>query len=401
MFLFLLVGLFQLVPLPHGLLKVLSPATALLYEKLGFSSGFHPLSQSVYSTTAALLQWGAYAGAFALVATFSPTAGALKNERWIVVLVAAVFVVAFLEAIYGLYSGFNRIDSFLWFDRPTAPGVVSGTFINPDHFAGFVNMAILVSLGLFTAYWGAFRRRRGRRTKEALLAFASSGRAVYLWLLVLGLLVMMLASSFSLSRMGHLSLLAGLVFMVIAYSMKKLNILALLLILVVGGALLWGGWKGLDPVVAKWGNMDSKAYWARLSIWTGAATLSRTFPALGTGLGTFELAYAPYEPDVPDATIAAHTHNDYLQTLTETGLAGFIPWVVFYGIFLYSSIRLWLGRHDVYVRGIGAGGIAATLAMLIHSLADFNLQIPSNALLFFIVMGLTWRTVNSDFRRRV
>jgi O-antigen ligase len=271
---------------------------------------------------------------------------------------------------------------------------VSGTWINPDHFAGFMNMGILCSLGLFTAYW-SISRRKGRRTKDALLAFASSGRGVYLWLFVLSLLVMLLASTFSLSRMGHLSLLAGLAFMVIIYSLKKLNLLSLVLIFIVGGAVLWASWKGLDPVIAKWEGMDS-SYWARLSIWSGAAEISQKFPAFGAGLGTFELANAPYEPD---ATIAAHTHNDYLQTVSETGLAGFIPWAGFFVLFLYSSIRLWLTRHDVYVRGIGAGGLAATIAMLVHSFADFNLQIPSNTLLLFIVMGLTWHVLNSDFRQ--
>jgi O-antigen ligase len=398
LFLFLLVGLFQLVPLPWGLLKILSPETAALYGKLGFSSGFLPLSQSVYSTTTSLLQWGAYVAIFALVTTFSPSVTALRNGRWIVAVVSCVFAIALLEAVYGLYSGLNRSNTFLWFDRPTGATVISGTWINPDHFAGFINMAIFCSLGLFAAYLGQ-SRRTGRRMRKALIALASSGNGAYLWFLALGLLVMIVASIFSVSRMGHASLLVGFVLVVIAYSLRRLNVLALILIVVMGGAVLWAGWKGLDPAIARWEKLDTE-YWARLSIWTGAVDISRRFPAFGSGLGTFELAYAPYEPDTPGATVAVHAHNDYLETISEAGLAGFIPWVVFFALFLYSSIRLWLSRRSAFVRGIGAGGLAATVAMLTHSFADFNLQIPSNALLLFIIMGLTWRTLNSEFREK-
>ncbi len=81
------------------------------------------------------------------------------------------------------------------------------------------------------------------------------------------------------------------------------------------------------------------------------------------------------------------------SSFSEVGLAGFIPWLAFFLLFLVFTVRAWFRRRNTFSIFIGAGGLAATVALLTHSLADFNLQIPANAMLLFLVMGLTWRAV--------
>ncbi len=395
--LFLVVGFFQLVPLPMGMVRIISPGIAGLYEKLGVSSGFHPLTLSVYATTATLLKWSAYAAVFLLVAAFHPRGHRLSRGRWITILLFAIFAVAFFEAIYGLYLALNRSDSILWFTRASGVGAVAGTWINPDHLAGYMNMAILCTLGLFASYAG-IRRRRDHGVGEAVIRFASSGRALLFWILGFGLAVMILATTFSLSRMGHVSLFTGLLFMITLYLFRRLNTLTVILMVVVGLAVLWVMWKGLEPVVAKWSNVHNALYADRLQIWKGTLGLVSTYPILGTGPGTFELAFPPFKPATFGITVYDHAHNDYLEVLSETGIAGFVTWVVFFLAFIYSATKAWFRRHDVFARGIGAGGIAATVTIMVHSLADFNLQIPANALLLFVVMGITWRALHTSFQ---
>jgi len=92
-----------------------------------------------------------------------------------------------------------------------------------------------------------------------------------------------------------------------------------------------------------------------------------------------------------------HAHNDYLEFLSEVGLIGFIPWLAFFLLFLASSVRALLTRRSRYSIFLGASGLAAIVALLVHSLADFNLQIPANAMLLFLIMGLTWRVVHTSF----
>jgi O-antigen ligase len=213
---------------------------------------------------------------------------------------------------------------------------------------------------------------------------------------------MVLALIFSMSRMGQFSLLAGVFFVGVLYIAALMKrgrgsgttlLVAGLLVLCLGG--LWGVWKGLGPVEDRWSAIAS-SYEDRSVVWQSTVKLFRNFKLVGTGLGAYELAYPPYKPDGLGATIMDHAHNDYLEFLSEVGLAGFIPWLAFFLVFLIFTIRAWFRRRNAFSIFIGAGGLVAALALLIHSLADFNLQIPANAMLLFLVMGLTWRAANSS-----
>ena len=396
LFVFLAVALFQLVPLPFGMMKVLSPATVSLYHKLGISVGLHPLTLSVYDTTIMLLKWSAYLGVFFLVATFMPAKQALKRGNWIQILCFALFVIGFGEALYGFYSYFQGSESLLWFERHHYKDSVTGTYINRNHFAGFMNMCILVSSGILVSY-----SSRSLRRYEGLVGLfrrlASSKRTAPVYFLLLGILAMILATIFSLSRMGQFSLAVGLALILMLYASKGMKGSTFIIASLACLGLLWGAWKGLDPVGLRWRAVEKELYEGRMVIWQRTFDLFKNYWITGTGLGTYELAYPPYKLSHLGAEIYDHAHNDYLEVMSETGLSGFIPWVLFFATFLYASIRKWFMRHDILARGIGAGGIAATIAMMYHSFADFNLQIPANALVLFIIMGLTWRTLHSSF----
>ena len=399
LFLFLLVCLFQMVPLPLAFLQKISPGTAALYARLGLSLTQHstlntqhflmPLTLSLSTTSAALLKWITYASVFFIAATLAPSDWGFSPQAWTTWLFVALFVIGFAEAVYGLYVYLNQSDHLLWFKKKYYLDCVTGTYVNRNHFAGLVELCIPVSVGLL-----ASRISSGR----------SAGSVLYLYFLVLGLVIMVLALIFSMSRMGQFSLITGAVFVGALYMMALMKrrgrqggtlLVALLLVLCLGG--LWGVWKGLGPVEDRWSTIAS-SYEDRSVVWQSTMKLFRNFPLAGTGLGTYELAYPPYKTDKLSATIMDHAHNDYLEFLSETGLAGCIPWLAFFLLFLCLSVRAWFRRRNTFSIFIGAGGLAAVFALLVHSLADFNLQIPANAMLLFLVMGLTWRVVNTSLR---
>jgi four helix bundle protein len=397
LFLFLLFCLFQMVPLPFTLLQKLSPGAAALYARLGFSSTQHstlntqhflmPLTLSLSVTSAALLKWLAYGSVFFLAATFTPQGWGFSPQTWITWLFVALFVIGFAEAVYGLYIYLNQSDQLLWFRKKYYTDCVTGTYVNRNHFAGLMELSIPISVGLFASRIGLGKRERG---------------VLSLYFLFLGLVIMVLALIFSMSRMGQFSLIVGAIFVGALYMMALMKrrgrrggtlLIASLLVLCLGG--LWGVWKGLEPVEDRWSAIAS-SYEDRSVVWQSTMKLFHNFPLVGTGLGTYELAYPPYKPDKLGATIMDHAHNDYLEFLSEVGLAGFIPWLAFFLLFLCLTVRAWFRRRNTFSIFIGAGGLAAAFALLLHSLADFNLQIPANAMLLFLVMGLTWRTVNSS-----
>jgi len=198
--------------------------------------------------------------------------------------------------------------------------------------------------------------------------------------------------------MAHLSLAAAVLFVLLLMAATKTRHAALpiVLALVLGLGCLWGMWKGLAPVEERWQTIET-SYEDRFLVWQTTFTLIKHFPLTGTGLGTYELAYPPYKPQKFGAMIMDHAHNDYLEFLSEVGLIGFIPWLAFFLLFLASSVRALLTRRSRYSIFLGASGLAAIVALLVHSLADFNLQIPANAMLLFLIMGLTWRVVHTSF----
>ena len=397
LFLFLLFSLFQMAPLPFSFLQKMSPNTAGLYQRLGLARAFGPgsmphalgpllpLSLSLSATSAALLKWLAYASIFFVIATFTGQETGLFPQAWITWLLVAVFIIGFADAIYGLYAYLNQSDSLLWFKKKYYADCVTGTYINRNHFAGLMNMCIPVSIGLFVS-------RITSRVK--------AGRFLFLYFLCAGIIVMVLGLIFSMSRMAQLSLVAAvlLVLLLMIATKTRHAALPIILALVLGLGFLWGMWKGLAPVEDRWQTIET-TYEDRSLVWQTTLKLIKRFPLTGTGLGTYELAYPPYKPQKLGATIMDHAHNDYLEFLSEAGLIGFIPWLAFFLLFLISSVRALLKRRNPYSIFLGASGLAAIMALLVHSLADFNLQIPANAMLLFLLMGLTWRVVNTSRER--
>jgi len=126
--------------------------------------------------------------------------------------------------------------------------------------------------------------------------------------------------------------------------------------------------------------------------------LIRDFPLFGSGLGTFEIVYRQYQTTLVE-NVVDHAHNDYLEFAANTGFIGaavlFMP--IFY--LLQRMIVAFLeDRHD-YRRSITLGCIGGTLTILLHSLADFNLQIPANALVFAVILGIGYRVAILDPRQ--
>lgn len=393
--LFLLVGFFQIIPLPAWLLRFMSPGTSALYGKLGIDRiGMLPLTVSTALTASALLNWCCYGGLIVLLATWNLNIGSREDQRWLLLPAYAIFAIGLIESVYGLYSAVNHSESLFWFTRTRNVGIVSGTYINPDHLAGLFDMAIPISMGLFFYHGGMLLRRYGHSAR-GIVSLLGSKRSLGIWFLFLGIVIMILAHIYTLSRMGHISIIFALALMIILYSRRRLKtpIVGAMTLLLAGG--LWAVWDGLGSVTAKWTTFQN-SFQGRYDIWKGALSLFINSPIAGTGLGTFRLAYPQYKATVFNAAIYDHAHNDYLEILTDTGLIGFVPWIVFFCLFLCFVTRDWFRNESFLAKTVGAGCIAGVIAALLHSLADFNLQIPANAAILFIIMGITWRIVARD-----
>jgi O-antigen ligase len=107
----------------------------------------------------------------------------------------------------------------------------------------------------------------------------------------------------------------------------------------------------------------------------------------GVGVGHFQDRFRQYQTFHPEY-LFDHAHNDFLETIAEWGIPAAVGFWGFIMFVLVSAVRTFLGPGPSETRGILLACIGAIFSILVHSLADFNLQIPSNAMLFFTFIGI-------------
>jgi O-antigen ligase len=302
------------------------------------------------------------------------TSSDLRLVRFFRILV----VIGVLEALLGLFQFFVSPGWIFGYVNPFYP--TTGTLINPNHFAGLIEMLTPAAFGL--AYIGYCRDRDLSRT--------------YLYLLAIGL--MGLAVVFSLARMGLFSLLATLCFLAVVLrycsAHRKIGIA-----LAVGAvALLAAGalWIGVDAIVQRYSALtgeDALFREGRLVVYGDAVRMIREHP-FGVGVGNFQDVYRKYQTYRPDL-LYDHAHNDYLEFAAEWGLP---LAMAFWSLVLFvvvRNVRLLAIATSPEHRGILLACSGGIFSLLLHSMTDFNLQIPSNAMLFFALIGISLG-MNSD-----
>jgi O-antigen ligase len=127
----------------------------------------------------------------------------------------------------------------------------------------------------------------------------------------------------------------------------------------------------------------------RATIWKDTIRLIDIHPWVGTGLGTFSIAYPAVQTSF-EGRLVSHAHNDYLEFASELGIPAAL--LLFGGIFylLLQSARSFRRNENRLDRIVALGCFGSILSILLHSLTDFNLQIPANALVFAVVLGMTY-----------
>jgi O-antigen ligase len=399
MALFVLLMALQLVPMPPEVLERISPGTAgRLTGLFGPGAGWRPLSLAPYETLQELLLWASYLGIFFVAATLRLPPPGLQpgsDVRWIRSVVVVLALVGFGEALYGLWQYFSRAELIMGWSRPYA-GCATGTFVNRNHFAGYLNMTLFLTLGLLMVQWPRLLVPDGRLSGlRGRLFLMDDRRTLYLFVLLMAAVTVVLAIVFSLSRSGVATLAFGLALMSAFAGWARLprGLRPLLLVAVLG--FTWSWWKGLDPLLARFMELPGDV--ARLEIWRSSLPLVREFPAFGSGAGSFRWVFAPVQGHIFGSSIVDHAHQDYIELMLVTGVIGIVLFLWFWGQWFCATFRQWSRRHHPGVRGVAAGGGAAVSTLLLHGLTDFNWQIPANAWTTFLIAGMCFNLVHAEY----
>jgi O-antigen ligase len=123
----------------------------------------------------------------------------------------------------------------------------------------------------------------------------------------------------------------------------------------------------------------------------------------GVGPGAYQRGFTAYKDSALRPLFYDHAHNDYLQLLGEYGAIGALIMTIIVGVVLVRLIRAFTKRGDIVVRGALFASLTGVTAMMIHSLVEFNFQIPANALYFWVLVGVgiaATRVKRAKVRRR-
>jgi len=391
----LLLAVVQLTPLPAAWWGAVAghAVYAEALETLGLqTAGWRPLSVSPDATAASLLAAIPWVAAFLLAYLAS-----LQQLR---VLMRAVVAVAFLEVVLGLLQASGGQHSPLYFGVMTY-GPPVGTFANRNHFANYLAMALAGYIWL--AYEAAHEARHSRASRARLPGAFTSRHVLAIWTsgglaLVLGILLSRSRGAvlFGLSMAGVALALAA--FRLLGLSRGWRFAAALGTVLVVAGTALVGFDQATSRISADQ-LAGSAAFRGELALTSLKGAWA--FWPWGSGWGTYDLAYQQFQP----ATLPVypnHAHHDYVEMLFEGGILFVLIAVGF--VWLAGRRALLLVRTVLRERKLDRNAMAATLCglgllgLLLHSLVEFNMRIPANAILGALLAGAYLRPLPTGRR---
>jgi O-antigen ligase len=320
-----------------------------------------------------------------MVMVYFLVAYALPPEPGKKVLGFALVGIGFIEATYGLseFILHKPLLQLTWVDLPRSIQRVTGTLVNYNHFAGLMEMCIFLGFGLMMAVG----------TKEKVLSEQLAKRM----LLAIPCGIMILALILSLSRGGWASFILGALFFLAIFLWKEhplwSRILAIaLMVLVLIGAFIMG--VNREPLIKRFESLEALyqepehvSSDTRISIWKSSAAMIRDHPWTGTGWGTYRSAYPSYRRDYFFRGVA-FAHNDYLQIAAGMGLPGLFFFMLFLFMLFREGFHVMRTRDQEFWAQAMPGVMAALFVILFHELVDFNLMIPSNAMVFFALAGI-------------
>ena len=272
-------------------------------------------------------------------------------------------------AMFALVQSMTSNGKLYWLRAPRFGGWIYGPYVNHNHYAGLMELLLPIPLVFFLT-------QRSQGWQKVMAAVAAGVMATTIFL--------------SGSRGGMAAFLVQIAVLAVVLMKERrshrTNIGLGLFLLMVIGLLIWLGGRELTTRVASI-NLEARKELSggvRTAIDRDGLRMFAHRPVLGWGLGEFPDVYPRYRSFYTNFFIN-QAHNDYLQLLVEMGALGFATMIWFVTQLYRNAVRK-IGNWSQDINGaIALAAMLGCTGILSHSFIDFNLQIPANAALFYVI----------------
>ncbi|ABA57989.1 probable binding-protein-dependent transport system protein [Nitrosococcus oceani ATCC 19707] len=397
----LLIPLLQLIPLPPQFWAEFLPGRAFYADGLR-----HALGEQFFSGHWRPLALIPSYGEAAWLALLPPVAVFLAvrslSSQQLQRLIYLFLAMATFQAVLGLIQYGAGPESIFRLGNQHYRDSAVGTYVSRNHLAGLLEMALPLALALLMATVGQSSQLAYQRGgwRQRLLAWGNRrGNRSMLYAAIA--LVILLGIIFTRSRAGILLAMVGLFLSFLAFAGKIGNrkTYGTVGVLVFAGSIL-AIEIGLAPVFNRFAALDEPMQEGRWGIFSGTLGAIGEFFPVGSGSGSFAAVFQRFQPADFVGGFVHRAHNDYLEWLLVGGLP--VAVLIIAGLLLYfwQWFKVWRGNHDSSFSFIQIGAGIGLLLLLLHTLVDFNLHIPANAIFFAFLLGIFFHPPKARERRR-
>lgn len=302
----------------------------------------------------------------------------LHGQEEMQALVFTLIGVGTFISMYAVYQ-FITDSPFVWHLRKPAGYMhrATGSFICPNHLAGFLELALPLSLACLIT--GRFKP-----LTKVFIGYAA--------------LAMLAGLAVTVSRAGWVSAgisVAILFLLLLKNPTYRIPSAAMLMLMAAGVAFFVSKTdqpgRRLGEIIASGGTLGD----TRPQLWKGAQGVWNENRTWGAGPGQFDEAWRKHRP--PDIQMRPlYAHNDYLNTLADYGTAGLGLVALSLAALGWGVVRVWkfvqrggdIASRQSNRSALVLGAAIGLIAILVHSLADFNMHIPANALTAVVLMAI-------------
>lgn len=319
--------------------------------------------------------------------------GLFNTRKRLTALLSVLIISGTFQAFYGSAMVLSNIEWLFGIPKEDYIGKATGTFVNRNHLAGYLEMTIAIGIGLMLA----LREDKPFRWINVLELLLSPKARIRM-----ALIIMVIGLVMTQSRMGNTAFFASLIIVgaifILVTSKNRLRNSLILVSFIIIDLIVISQYFGLERLKDRLVNTqvsisqeEGQLFFdindLRGLAFTNAIPLAQEKPFTGQGAGSFEVVFMGYAGPNFGGHFD-HAHNDYLQFWIEFGLIGSLPLAAFALIALFYAFKALKTQKSIYRSGIGFGAAMSIIALIIHSSTDFNLQIPANAATFVIVCAI-------------